>query len=146
MATTAPEIFSTIKSLSEERKQAVNNWVRETYDKANVAIWAAKADEDERDELNTLIKQAHKSDDWSHFTVEVAQGQASKPTNPEPVAQTVKEKPKVETSAEAETPIVDKVAGSTFNQQINQMINNEVERRVADYRSKVRAEVIAEIA
>ena len=116
MATTAPEIFSTIKSLSEERKQAVNNWVRETYDKANVAIWAATADENERDELNNLIKQAHESDDWSHFTVEVAQGQATKPTNPEPVAQTVKEEPKVE------TPVIKTDTGNTFSETVNKRL------------------------
>ena len=143
MATTAPEIFSTIKSLSEERKQAVNNWVRETYDKANVAIWAAKADENERDELNNLIKEAHESDDWSHFTVEVAQGQATKPTNPEPAAQTVKKEPKVKAT---ETPVIKAVTGSAFGATISKMINDEVERRVTDYRNKVRAEVIAEIS
>lgn len=157
------EIIGTIKRLDESQKQTINNWVRKTHDKANIAIWAVKAEEEERVDLNRRLADAISSGDWSPFDVGPADGQvaaAPKVAQHEPDVE-VKLEPEPEVSeediAEASKAIdkaVDESANSHepepdwpdngFTRQIKKLINDEVERRLTVARRKVLNEVIAE--
>jgi LPS O-antigen subunit length determinant protein (WzzB/FepE family) len=143
MSNETPAIFATLKKLPEDKKQMINNWVRETHGRPNVAIWSVKCNPDDRDELNNLLTEAIETNDWSHFTVAEAQGQAvaSKPNNPEtepeekeePAEEKVAEEPKEEAKPESKA------------MDIEGLLQAEVERRLQTLREKIRDEVIEEI-
>lgn len=146
-----PAIFATLKQLPEDRKQMINNWVRETHGRPNVAIWSVKCAPSERDELNDQIVQAIESDDWSQFEVAEAKGQAvaSAPTNPEPQpeAETVETTTEEEVEGETvETKAEEKVErNSGMDVDIRGLLEEEVARRLELLKDGLRAQVIEEI-
>ena len=153
-----------MKGLADDRKQMINNWVRQTYEHPNVAIWAVRSTETDRDALDEQIKECIRTGNWEHFSIEAAKGQAvgtipknepqaeaeleevtdgvSHPKEAEPMVPT-----ELEDEQEEEKPVevAAKTKSRTFAEGINRLIDREVEQRVAAYRKRIRAEVIAEI-
>jgi len=140
-----PAIFGTIKLLSEEQKQIINNYVRDEYSKANVAIWAVKADEREHDELNSRIIAANESGDWSSFKSAAAAGQVVPSARPgvESDTETETEKVRVASENRTESELIEGSLG--FGQAVERLLSEEVDRRLAGMRRKIRVELIEEL-
>ncbi|MEZ5275527.1 MAG: hypothetical protein R3F07_04000 [Opitutaceae bacterium] len=141
-----PEIFSTLKKLSDDKKQLINNYVRETHGRPNVAIWAVKSNAEEQEELNSQINAALESGDWSHFSVGKTEGPQT-PTVKDNEPQSDRKVEKADSSPSrppSESEVFESVTPG-FGDRVRQLIDAEIDRRVADVRVRVRSEVIAEL-